>query len=432
MGLVRFSLSTKFLLACIVLCLLFCGCSQRGDTEKGETATTTPSPQVVDTSSLSEDLVGEFHAALNDGNDEKVKELLTKEPKLAYSRGPRNRTALQSGSSKLSVDTLGLLVEAGCPVDAGFKDGGGWSALHRAASAGRLEHLKFLLGHGADVDALSKMDRETALHEAAQYGRVEAVKALLAAGADPTIENRYGRTPLEHAKWFLGKEGSDKKDGQEQVIAHLEEVMKTAKPNPNAPVSPDHGLTYAASFADLDKIKAAVEAEPKLVFGYEKGGNLTTLLVIAAGSSKLDETVPVVAYLLEKGSDIQADDNSGRTALHRAAGKGNLKVIEMLLQAGADLEARDNDQMTPLFLTQDAETTQLLLDKGADQDAVAERGATMLHVAAQYGYPEKVKFLVEMGADTAAKNSSGETPLDLARKRKKTEIVEFLETKSKP
>lgn len=386
----------------------------------------------MDTSSLAQKLVGEFHSALKDGDDEKVKEMLAKEPKLAHSRGSRNQTALQSASSKLSFDTVKLLVEAGCPINADLKEGGGWSALHRAASAGQVEHLKFLLDHGAAVDALSKRDRKTPLHEAAQYGRVEAVKALLAAGADPTIENRYGRTPLKHAKWYLGKEGSDKKDGQEQVIAHLEEVMKTAKPNPNAPVSPGHGLTHAASFADFDKIKAAVEAEPRLVFGYEKGGNLTTLLVIAAGSSKLEETVPIVAYLLEKGSDIHADNNQGRTALHRAAGKGNLKVIEMLLEAGADLEAQDNELMTPLFLTQDAETTKLLLAKGADKDATAQRGATMLHVAAQYGYPEKVKFLVEMGADTAAKNSAGETPLDLARKRKKTEVVEFLEAKSKP
>lgn len=40
----------------------------------------------------------------------------------------------------------------------------------------------------------------TLLHGAAMSGDVEEASRLLAAGADPTIENRYGLTPLGVAR----------------------------------------------------------------------------------------------------------------------------------------------------------------------------------------------------------------------------------------
>ncbi|MBI3928309.1 MAG: ankyrin repeat domain-containing protein [Armatimonadetes bacterium] len=72
----------------------------------------------------------------------------------------------------------------------------------------------------------------------------------------------------------------------------------------------------------MEKIKAAVDAEPRLTKGYEQGGSQGTLLTIAAGSSKLEETVPMVVYLLEKGADVQADDYMGYSPLHGAAMAG--------------------------------------------------------------------------------------------------------------
>ncbi|MBI3928308.1 MAG: ankyrin repeat domain-containing protein [Armatimonadetes bacterium] len=74
-------------------------------------------------------------------------------------------------------------------------------------------------------------------------------------------------------------------------------------------------------------------------------------------------------------------------------------------------------------MAKDAATTKLLLDRDAKLDAVAEEGTTMLHLAADYGYVEKVKVLLELGVDPTVKNSSGKTALEVA---KNAEIEELL------
>jgi cytohesin len=40
--------------------------------------------------------------------------------------------------------------------------------------------------------------------------------------------------------------------------------------------------------------------------------------------------------------------NEGRTALHEAAGRGNLELARLLLKAGADPQAKDDEGLTPM------------------------------------------------------------------------------------
>jgi hypothetical protein len=66
--------------------------------------------------------------------------------------------------------------------------------MRRVGALGRAEAVPVLVGHGFDVDAGG--GGRTALHEAAHAGRVECIEALLAAGADPTIaDDVHGGTP---------------------------------------------------------------------------------------------------------------------------------------------------------------------------------------------------------------------------------------------
>jgi ankyrin repeat protein len=49
------------------------------------------------------------------------------------------------------------------------------------------------------------------------------------------------------------------------------------------------------------------------------------------------ETVAV--FLLEHGADVHDPANTGATALHWAAGAGNLGLVKLMLERGASLEA---------------------------------------------------------------------------------------------
>jgi len=65
-----------------------------------------------------------------------------------------------------------------------------------AARHGRLEIMKYLLKHRADVNNKNR-DRNTPLHIAAYFCRTEIVKLLLERGAKTSTKNRRGETPID-------------------------------------------------------------------------------------------------------------------------------------------------------------------------------------------------------------------------------------------
>jgi ankyrin repeat protein len=101
-----------------------------------------------------------------------------------------------------------------------------------------------------------------------------------------------------------------------------------------------------------------------------------------------DNDKQAVKLFIEAGFDINTPADSGITALHIAAMKGNTDIVKMLL------------------------------DKGANPNAAvtsgAEKGSTPLMAAVAGGYVEIVKLLVAKGADVNAKDDHGLTALDYA------------------
>ena len=104
--------------------------------------------------------------------------------------------------------------------------------------------------------------------------------------------------------------------------------------------------------------------------------------------------------LLELGADPLLPNFNNTTPLMAAAGLGTTEPLE---EAGEEVEA--------------LEAVKMLLDLGADVNAIDNNGDTPMHGAAYGAYPTVVKLLAERGADPQIwkeKNKFGRTPLFIA------------------
>jgi len=126
-----------------------------------------------------------------------------------------------------------------------------------------------------------------------------------------------------------------------------------------------------------------------------------------------------VRHLLQRGTDVNAAQGDGMTALHWAAMNDDLKMVEMLVYAGANVKAATRiGAYTPLFMASragNAAIVSALLAAGADATAVTTTGATPLMPAAASGSAAAVAALLDQGADVNATESAlGQTALMFA------------------
>lgn len=119
---------------------------------------------------------------------------------------------------------------------------------------------------------------------------------------------------------------------------------------------------------------------------------------------------------LAAGETVPGGDVLGNTPLHYAALYGPPNAVELLLQAGASPNARNGEGVTPFLCgATDLAKTKLMLARGADVKAVSDKGRTALHVAVgSTNGLEIARLLIEKGADVnAVDKARGDTPLNL-------------------
>jgi hypothetical protein len=106
------------------------------------------------------------------------------------------------------------------------------------------------------------------------------------------------------------------------------------------------------------------------------------------------------------------------SSLWEAAEAGDLGEIDRHLANGAAIDALDEERagspLTWAAFADRVEAIELLIERGANVNAVNRDGATPLLVAAFLGQKKAVETLVEKGAQLNAANVRGETPLDAA------------------
>lgn len=90
------------------------------------------------------------------------------------------------------------------------------------------------------------------------------------------------------------------------------------------------------------------------------------------------------AVLIENKHMVNACDAVGRSLLHWAAKKGDLKMAKLLIKSGGDVNYKDTALRTPLFIAvkqDNYEMTTCLLNSGADLYAKSLSGSSVFEIA---------------------------------------------------
>jgi cytochrome c len=136
-----------------------------------------------------------------------------------------------------------------------------------------------------------------------------------------------------------------------------------------------------------------------------------------------------IAVALDAGANINESDAIG-PPLYYAVSGAQLEAAKLLIERGADVNALSAFGVGPLgpaVTNRNVELIKLLLNHGANPNSTI--GAeTVLHNAANNGCLDCVKALVEAGADVNAVTSDGQsrTPLHIAKRRGLKEIADYL------
>ncbi len=112
---------------------------------------------------------------------------------------------------------------------------------------------------------------------------------------------------------------------------------------------------------------------------------------------------------------IEKNEKPPNTDIHAAALFGDLKAINQHIRAGSDLNAKDDYGSTALIIAATfgkTEVARVLIEAGADLNITNNDGSTALHSAAFLGRTEIVKALLNNGADKNIKNNFGSTALE--------------------
>lgn len=136
----------------------------------------------------------------------------------------------------------------------------------------------------------------------------------------------------------------------------------------------------------------------------EQGVNIDTIdvrngasLLSAAASSNNTE---LIKYIVEKGANVKFANESGETALHYSAWKGNIDAVKILVKNGAEINVvyNANGGLTPLCCAAESGSMEIviyLIDNGAEVNYTnKDSRSSPLRSAAYHGHFDIFKYII--------------------------------------
>lgn len=211
------------------------------------------------------------------------------------------------------------------------KDTRGMAPLHYAAWKGRLEIVKFLLDHGADLNATVR--GQNVLHFAVRSKNIDVVAFLLEQGVDVNSKGFLESSPLMYAAagnnlkmvQFLLDHGADIQQKDIRGLTALYDAVRNGS---------------------KELIKYLIDKGSNInEISNESWGNETPLYH-AIAENRIDNAI----LLIQHNANVNIATSYGSTPLHLAVEKGQKEVIEMLLKNKSDPLARDKYGKKPVEL----------------------------------------------------------------------------------
>ena len=326
----------------------------------------------------------------------------------------KGRTPLDAAAFNGHPECLELLLEKDAEINVADKDGR--TPLMAAAAMGMEEAVEMLLGDEDEADAdVTKLDKlgRNALMLAARAGSEECVRMILDNGSvDVNAADTDGMTALHLAVTAVdavedpalikdilealvsADADVSVRDNLGRTLAHLaaigscDDILRSVAEK--FPVNAiDHSghtpMHYACYHGHAACVQVLVDEDVEFKNNQESAFGVLHCIAIKGS----DECLEVLFEELEDDNalDLDAVDDTGRTALHWAAECGFGKVIELLGSTDAvpNLEIQDGDGNTALMLAVAAgqhEVCVTLVSGGAAFEALADgSGTRFLHAA---------------------------------------------------
>ncbi|WOI21813.1 ankyrin repeat domain-containing protein [Nonlabens ulvanivorans] len=282
--------------------------------------------------------------------------------------------------------------------------------------------LSYFINKGFSLDSKDAINNGI-FNYAAKKGNVDFLKLLVAKGVDYKSLNSKGGNAVLYTSF--GTRGSSYDVEMFKYLESLGIAINVVGDNGRNPL---HRIAYRSN--DLSLLQYFIDKGVDINL-QDNGGD--SPFMNAANSN----TLQVVKYLYPKVKNINAKDQNGRSALAMAVNRNTPEVVEFLLNKNAAIEMVDTQNNTLAYYLLNAYKAnntgsfeaklKLLLDRGLSMRTVQNNGNTLLHIATLNNDLALLKRLASFDIDINTKNDDGYTVLQIAAmKAHSSDILQYL------
>jgi uncharacterized protein len=289
---------------------------------------------------------------------------------------------------------------------------GGMTPLLLATRQGYIDTVRALIDAGADVNQVSAGDRSSALLVATINGQFDLAMLLLERGANPRAAAENGATPLYgvlNCEWAAKSLYPQPRAYLNQKVTYLDLMgaLLDKGADPNARLTKK--VWYSGYSFDLSGVDE-IGATPFWRAAYASDVAAMKLLV-ARGADPYIPTMKPAGRPRTADVDREVQDVS-KTPPVPVGGPGVPPIVAAAGSGYGEGFAANSHRYAPTGML--AAVKYLIEELNADVNAADHEGNTALHNAAARGDVEMIEYLVAKGADVKAVNREGKTTADMA------------------